>query len=539
MKFFIIIIESFILSIFTVFGREITTKGSVNFNSWMLYSKIIGITAIIFGGLYALYEFLSRLEEKKEKCDIKEKNNLVIPQKRNKKIYIGIFLFLIIAWIPVLLAAYPGYFCYDADTQYRFFVNNSITTHHPILHTVILGVLVHGIYLLTGSYNLGILAYSVVQMIASGIVFTYTIYFMEKYKVNRKLQMFGILYFAFFPIISMYVLAATKDIFFSLVGMLLIMKIIDIWHNPDREFTKNKDIVQYMILVMLFCALRNNALIAFIAFIFTFLLFPKKDIKKRLIKYSIIACIIYQIICNIVMIVFNISKGSIREALSVPVQQLAYVYTKDLLTREEDKKIEKMFTTDLFEDYNPQCVDNLKNHFKEKVFLANIPLYLKLGKEHPGSYINAILINSCGFWYPDKVIDGYENKEVIRQKGGKTSLFSPKTNSPGYRCSYIPWLEDVYEKIATYGIVESIPIVSLFFSIGANFWIVLIGIGYSLYKNRYTIAMPLMLIVFLWVTLLFGPMTLVRYLLIVFFGFPLHLSILFNNKKYEKISDNN
>lgn len=45
--------------------------------------------------------------------------------------------------------------------------------------------------------------------------------------------------------------------------------------------------------------------------------------------------------------------------------------------------------------------------------------------------------------------------------------------------------------------------------------------------------MALSIIALLWITVLLGPMVLVRYVLILFFGFPLILAFILNGDKFK------
>ena len=53
------------------------------------------------------------------------------------------------------------------------------------------------------------------------------------------------------------------------------------------------------------------------------------------------------------------------------------------------------------------------------------------------------------------------------------------------------------------------------------------------YKKRKEITVTLSLIVLLWLTLLLEPMVLVRYVLILFFGFPLVFALILNGDKFK------
>lgn len=80
--------------------------------------------------------------------------------------------------------------------------------------------------------------------------------------------------------------------------------------------------------------------------------------------------------------------------------------------------------------------------------------------------------------------------------------------------------------------MQKIPVVSMLFSVGAMSWAMFIALGYSIYKRRKEISMVLGIILLLWLTVLLGPMVLVRYALILFFGFPLILAFTLNGDRF-------
>lgn len=100
--------------------------------------------------------------------------------------------------------------------------------------------------------------------------------------------------------------------------------------------------------------------------------------------------------------------------------------------------------------------------------------------------------------------------------------------------SKLPFLNYIYYLISRDTIVQQIPVISMLFSPGANFWAFLICYCYSIYKKRKEIIIGLSLILFLWITVIFGPIVLVRYVLILFFAFPLILTFMLNGNKFIK-----
>ena len=158
-------------------------------------------------------------------------------------------------------------------------------------------------------------------------------------------------------------------------------------------------------------------------------------------------------------------------------------------------------------------------------------LWFGIGIKNLGIYIDSFLENTLGFWYPDTIINGY-NRKVPEIYSEETSYFAVTCESPGTEDSKIPWLKNIYYKISRYTIMQKIPVVSMLFSVGAMSWAMFIALGYSIYKRRKEISMVLGIILLLWLTVLLGPMVLVRYALILFFGFPLILAFTLNGDRF-------
>ena len=59
----------------------------------------------------------------------------------------------------------------------------------------------------------------------------------------------------------------------------------------------------------------------------------------------------------------------------------------------------------------------MKSCFQNEAYDADkwkyAELWVKIGLKKPLSYINAWLVNSYGFWYPDTIIDVYSGNTVF------------------------------------------------------------------------------------------------------------------------------
>ncbi len=57
----------------------------------------------------------------------------------SKKGYLINYVSLIVLCIPVFLAQFPGFFVYDAQEELNEVLTRSFSTHHPLLHVLLLG----------------------------------------------------------------------------------------------------------------------------------------------------------------------------------------------------------------------------------------------------------------------------------------------------------------------------------------------------------------------------------------------------------------
>ena len=107
------------------------------------------------------------------------------------------------------------------------------TTHHPLPHVLLLGGVILAGYKLFGSYNAGIAAYTLLQMLMMAGVFSFTVMYMKQRKANRILRSIAVLYFAFFPVILMFSLCSAKDGIFSAALLILLLETSDMGKEPE------------------------------------------------------------------------------------------------------------------------------------------------------------------------------------------------------------------------------------------------------------------------------------------------------------------
>ncbi len=105
----------------------------------------------------------------------------------------------------------PGFFVYDAADELNEVLTRTFTTHHPLLHVLLLGGTIALFHKLTGSWNIGIFVYLVLQMLVITAIFAYAITYMQKKGIGKKSRVLWVLYYGAFPTIVMYTLCSCKD----------------------------------------------------------------------------------------------------------------------------------------------------------------------------------------------------------------------------------------------------------------------------------------------------------------------------------------
>lgn len=127
------------------------------------------------------------------------------------------------------------------------------------------------------------------------------------------------------------------------------------------------------------------------------------------------------------------------------------------------------------------------------------------------TYLNAWLLTSYGYWYPDAVINVYRGNKLFTFTYQDSSYFQFETEPPGTRESKFPVLEEFYRKLSLELYQQKIPVVSMLFSPGFLFWVYAFLMFYLLWQERNGNKggterfLPLLLVGVLWLTAVIGP----------------------------------
>ena len=413
--------------------------------------------------------------------------NKIINVLDNKPFLIS-FCVIILSWIIYIIAFYPILMAPDPSNQVLQFFgidnpyshisilldeNMIITNHHPILHTLMLGVCVK-LGLLFNNVNLGLFIYTIIQTVILAGTFSYTIKFMKEININKKFRLIIMLIYALVPIFPFYAITPVKDVIF---GSLIILYVIMIYRyvNNYSKFS----IIKSLILLILLILFRNNGFHVIILSLPLLLFLKYKNRWKLFVVFSITLCFYFSY-NKVLLPYFKVTPSSPREMLSIPFQQTARYVLKygNEVTDKEKEIIDKILIYEtLAERYDPEISDPVKNKFNKYSDDKDLNSYFKVWFEqftkHPVVYLEATLHNTYGYYYP------FKTSWVIYSKYKKTL----KNNGFDYHFND---MKSLRKSLVAYGSAfPYIPVVGLIANIGFNTWLILFMISYLFYKKKY------------------------------------------------------
>ena len=511
-----------------VAGKQLHTVENFAMGEIKLWIQTLALAAFFTGPvLYVFQWFANRKEgEKKEAYeDCKGCSSL--------KTFFVSWLIIFVCWMPVFFAFYPGAFVYDAKDEYVQVANWSFTKHHPLLHVLLLGGSVHLGNVFWGSFNVGIAAYTLFQMLVLSAVFAYTIAWIRKY-LSKYVCIGCVLFYALFPIFPMYAVCSAKDTLFNAAFLIMLLQMIKLLEAGSKKSLKEcgLDVILFVVVSALMMLLRNNGKMAYMVllagiYIFALMKWKKERFFMRLAVMMILSFVLYAGVDKALTFALQAQPGGKQEILTVPIQQLArtYKYSPEAFSQEDKEILFSYIPEDVLLVYDADLSDIVKVHFNNDRFIENsrefLGLWLRMFAKKPVTYVNAWFMTSYGFWYPDTVINVYAGLGGYSFQYEESSYFGFETEPPGERDSKFPWLEEQYRKMSLELYQQNVPGISMLFSPGFLFWVFMGCAFISMYRKQYVWVAPMAGIFLLWGTVILGPTFLVRYVLVFWFVLPM------------------
>ncbi len=521
---------SLLFSAAILFGARLDSVENVDVGDAALWIQLVTFAVLFTGMVCLLWRLLDSSVKRRPKGERRISQIITaVAEKIGGYADILSFLFLLLCWLPVFLAVYPGFFVYDAQDEYIQVATRVFSTHHPLVHVLLLGGMICGVHKLTDSYNLGIACYMVFQMVLAAGIFTFLFSYLRKKGVTRVLRIIGVVWLGLFPTVVMFTLCSAKDALFTLALLLLLVCLLEM--GTEAAFFESKGWQSlFVVSGMGMMLLRNNGFYAFLVMI-PVLLFLQKKRRGRLLFLAVCAVAGCMLVNGGLKAALHADDSEYQELLTVPIQQLArtYKYAPEVFSGEDREVLYEILDEEALSLYTPRLSDPVKYRFANETFARDkgkyAKLWLRVGLKKPLIYLNAWWMTSYGFWYPDTVINVYGGNTVFTFTYKDNSYFGYEVEQPGVRESKIPWLDEVYRKLSLEVWKEKVPVVSWLFSPGAMFWLYAFLFAWLLSRGRYELLYPFLPIFLIWLTVLLGPTYLPRYVLFFWYALPLFLAV--------------
>lgn len=469
--------------------------------------------------LFAVSDRVSMSKEmcRRESCTKEEKSNRVVMLCKGHPVA-ALFIFYLICYMPYYLTFFPGN-C-GPDTWESLSMAEGLipwTNHHPVLFTGAMMVVrkLTGFLPMTGSVGV----FSLLQMMAVAAALAYLTFRILRTRVHVFCKIFAVGMFALHPFVGMYSVYLSKDVLFSVIMVLLSIKLYDVLDGKGELLAKPLECVKLSVLFLLSSMLRNNGMYIAIIMAVIFLVLFKKYWKQILILF---ACAIglFQIWQGPVFKAMGIEKQSFAEAASVPLQQIGYVLWEGETFSEEDMAFleELMPIEKVKEVYQPGYTDPYKfdEAFNDDFLNDHVGKFLGVWwngcKSHFGSYVKAYLMQTVGYWHYG------ETNSVCTQGCTENELGVAQVdiieNITGIS------LEPVFEKLVLAG--RKAPIVCMLGSMAMQISMVFLLILQYVRRKCARQAIWLLPLVILWGTIMIATpaFCLLRYLFPIFLLWP-------------------
>jgi hypothetical protein len=528
-EYLVTLILAVVFSAFLVLGFNFKHE-IFGYSDPMLYLAYLLITILVFLLLLVFWKVCDRVSRfflKHQKTPKAATGNF---DKRSTFTLIWLLIFL--CWIPIWLAAWPGFFCYDATGPLTSFMNGQIDPNQPLLHTVIMsGAILLG-QGLTDSFNYGIALFIGISSLITSFVLAASLKVLYQQNAPKALLGVSLLYYCFSPIVSMFSLCSTKDVLFSVALVVVFLALFLAQQKPVLAH-KWQNLIIFTLLIFVLLAFRNNTIIA-IVISAPFLIYFCQGFRKQLSLALLSAFALFFIWTGLSQYIFPVDKELDQSALlvaSVPTQQISRVWNEADLTADQRDEIADTLKSSQFDsinEYQELCADVSRNAFRD--ILVDKPdeprfleLYMELGTKYPEIYFDGFLAMTYEAWYPFSTVDGYNGGWNIWHSydSTETSLFSCDVEPPGEFNSKIPWLYDILWQISRFEVLQTNPFLAWIVSIPFCLWLLLLVFARSLIKNQRDILPSCIICLAIILTLLLGPMVLVRYYLFLFYILPL------------------
>lgn len=333
--------------------------------------------------------------------------------------FLAPFLALLGLSIIPLILCYPGIVSADSWNQIGMYFGivrpdwgiYPFTSHYPPAHTVLFAsIIALGRHF--GSAQLGLFMASCLWNLLYALSFAYALHAMSQMKAPRWLYWASFVLFAFDPYMVYEYAGVSKDGIYGWAILIFVVELCYMLRLGWGYWQSKSHMAVLAAGIMMSVLMRNNGIYVILPMALLLVLLGLINRKKgkglaRLCGGVLLPLLLALLINKGLMLHFDVEKGSIREALSMPIQQTArYVkHYGDEVTAEERAAISAVLDYEnMAQDYYPMESDPVKDKWSPEAGTKELVDYLKawasMGLKHPFVYIQATVEQNYPVIFP-------------------------------------------------------------------------------------------------------------------------------------------
>lgn len=514
-------ILGFLFSLALSLGSELTAYGGLlpGMGSMVRRLAVPVLAAPLFGGLIARFIMLD--------CACQERRSLRLPLWAYTAI-------LLICWLPLLIAYYPGMFNYDFNTEYRQFYYLEWDGRHPLLYIVICYA-IFGLGRLIDQPELAILTVTLLRMVTFAAALGYSCVFLQRRRAPRIAILLLTAAYALLPIFSVMSVSSAKDTPFTAALLVLSLLSWEAIENPKEFFASKRRIVAFVLMVLFTYHMRKNG-VAAIALMLPLLIAAARGYRLKMAKLCALSVACSLALSSLMLAVFKPFDAPAFQTYSVPAQQLVRAYNHADLSQADKDEIRSWYTEDFGLTVYPHLADGAKGYLNQDRLreepMEFMKLWARIGMQCPRIYAEAFLMLNQGSWYPDDtshavVYHGSANTWIGYLHLHEYDFFHEYDVHTHQNAQPLPQLRSLLERICRFNEHQKLPIISILLCTATPLWTLLFVCAFLIARKQARYIAAASGVLAIWLSYQFGPCTLARYILPLFALAPVLLISVF------------
>lgn len=440
------------------------------------------------------------------------------PKKTFRLPFWAYMAILLICWLPLLIAYYPGMLNYDFYTEYSQFLSGQWDNRHPLLYIVLCyGIFAAGDVL--GQPELAVLTVTLLRMAALAASLAYACVFAQRRNAPRWALLGMTACYALLPIFSVMSVSAAKDTPFAAALLTLSLLSWEALENPGAFFASRRKKAAFALCVLFTWHMRKNGIAALV--LLPLLIAGAKGFRLKMTKL----CAVSTALAALLSLGMNAALHPVEQpsfqTYSVPAQQLARAYNLGVMSEAEREELRGWYIdSDWGLQHLPHLADAAKGSLDPDKLAQNgsafMDLWARVGRKNMRVYTEAFLLLNIGSWYPDDQTHASIYRPYGLDKGYlQTDEYDLSAHGIG-KHNLLPAVRNLYERICRRNVYQKYPVIAQLFCTATPLWGILFSIFALISQRRGRLALSASGVLALHVSYLLGPCTLARYMLPLF-----------------------